>query len=158
MLTEEQYLYFTDRALDGMAEVLTGLGDDLANTRPGLPGANSPYAIVTHCLGVAEYWAGHLVAGRTVHRDRDAEFTATGPVEELVRRVAAAKAQLRADVAAADAAAPLRHEPPPAYRDAVPGTTQAGALQHVYEELAQHRGHLELTRDVLVATAARPRP
>lgn len=149
MITAEEYLYFTDRAFDGMAAVLEELGDDLANRRPELPGANSPYAIVTHCLGVADYWAGQLVAGRRVERDRDAEFVASGKVAELIDRIGRAKLQLRADVEAADPRAPLREEPHAHYRGTVIGRTQGAALQHVYEELAQHRGHLELTRDVL---------
>lgn len=151
MFTTREYLYFTDRALDGMAAILTGLGDELANRRPSLPGANSPYAIVTHCLGVIDYWAGRLVAGRPVERDRDAEFRATGAVPELLARVEAAKEQLRADVAAADPAAPLREPAPQHYRDTPIGRTQGAALQHVYEELAQHHGQLELTRDMLSA-------
>lgn len=149
MLTAEEYLYFTDRALDGMAAVLEDLGDDLANRRPELPGANSPYVIVTHCLGVLDFWAGRLVAGRPVERDRDAEFRATGTVADLLQRVEQAKKQLQADVGAADLRAPLRDEPPAHYRGTLIGLTQGAALQHVYEELAQHRGHLELTRDVL---------
>jgi hypothetical protein len=149
VIEESVYLHFADRALDGMAGILRDLGDDLANRRPDLPAANSPYAIVTHCLGVLDYWAGHLVAGREVVRDRDAEFTASGPVGELTARVSAAKGRLRADVAQAEPAAPLRHEPHSAYRDSPAGRTQGGALQHVYEELAQHLGQLELTRDVL---------
>jgi hypothetical protein len=32
--------------------------------------------------------------------------------------------------------------------------TQGVVLMHVYEELAQHRGQLEITRDLLVAEAA----
>src|SRR5215469_983865 len=87
MISDEVYLLFVDHALDSMAQALQQLGDDLANRRPDVPGANSPYAIVTHCLGVIEYWAGHLVAGREVERDRDAEFTASGDVDELVARI-----------------------------------------------------------------------
>jgi hypothetical protein len=149
VITADEYLHFTDRAFDGMAAVLEELGDDLANRRPELPGANSPYAIVTHCIGVTEWWAGRLVAGRPVERDRDAEFVASGTVADLVERIAQAKKQLRADVAAADFRAPLREEPNEPYRGTVIGSTQGAALQHVYEELAQHHGHLELTRDVL---------
>jgi hypothetical protein len=133
-----------------MAAILDELGDDLANLRPDLPEANSPYAIVTHCLGVAEFWAGQLVAGRQVHRDRPAEFTASGAVDELISRIDAAKRQLRHDLAAAEPAAPLRHEPPEDYLVTTPGLTQGGALLHVYEELAQHHGQLEITRDLIV--------
>ena len=150
MVSDEEYLYFVDRAFDGMAAILGELGDDLANVRPDLPEANSPYAIVTHCLGVAEYWAGHLVAGRPVHRDRPAEFTASGTVERLIARIDAAKRQLRDDLAAAEPPAPLRHEPPEEHLVTTPGLTQGGALIHVYEELAQHHGQLEITRDLIL--------
>ncbi|HKS47291.1 MAG TPA: DUF664 domain-containing protein [Amycolatopsis sp.] len=150
MISEEEYLYFADRALDGMAGILRDLGDDLANQRPDLPGANPPYVILTHCLGVVNYWVGRLVAGREVVRDRDAEFTAAGPVEDLVARTEAAKLQLREDLARADPRAPLHAEPPPGYVNTKAGLTQAGALQHVYEELAQHHGQLEVTRDILL--------
>jgi len=34
-----------------MLDIVTRLGDDLANRHLDLPGANSPYAILTHCLG-----------------------------------------------------------------------------------------------------------
>ena len=150
MVSDDDYLHFVDRALDGMAAILDGLGDDQANHRPDLPDANSPYAIVTHCLGVIEFWAGHLVAGRQVHRDRPAEFTASGAVEPLIARIGAAKRQLRRDLAAAEPAAPLRHEPPGDYLVTTPELTQGGALLHVYEELAQHLGQLEITRDVII--------
>ncbi|WIX98942.1 DUF664 domain-containing protein [Amycolatopsis mongoliensis] len=148
-ISDEDYLWFAGRALDGMAAILTELGDERANRRPPLPGANTPYAIVTHCLGVLEFWAGSLVAGRAVERDRDAEFTASGPVNALLSRVAAAKDRLRADLAAAEPAEPLRAPAPAKYADTPAGRSQGGALQHVYEELAQHHGQLELTRDLL---------
>jgi len=149
-ISDDDYLWFAGRALDGMAAILAELGDERANRRPPLPGANTPFAIVTHCLGVLEFWAGSLVAGRTVERDRDAEFTASGPVAPLIERVAAAKEQLRADLAAAESAAPLRAPASAGYADTPAGRSQGGALQHVYEELAQHHGHLELTRDILL--------
>ncbi|WP_245617386.1 DinB family protein [Amycolatopsis taiwanensis] len=151
LIAKNVYLHFADQALDGMSAILRTLGDELANKRPDLPGANSPYAIVTHCLGVLNFWAGGLVAGREVVRDREAEFTASGPVEELVSRVEAAKLQFHEDVTTADPSAPLRKEPHPAYQDTPAGLTQGGALQHVYEELAQHHGQLEVTRDLLTA-------
>jgi hypothetical protein len=151
LISTDDYLYFVDRALDGMAEVLTDLGDELANQRPDLAGANSAYVITFHCLGVLEFWVGHLVAGRPVERDRDAEFVASGPVSELVARIPVAKEQLRADLDGVEPTAPLRFEPPGPYLVTRAELTQSGALQHVYEELAQHLGQLELTRDLVRA-------
>jgi hypothetical protein len=145
----DTWLWYVDKALDEMCAIVTELGDDLANRRPDLPGANSPYAILTHCCGVIEGWGGEVIANRPIERDRPSEFLATGPVADLVTKVAGSKSQLRRDVIAAqwvsppagpvdddDAATPL-------------GQTQGGVLLHVFEELAQHLGHMELTRDLL---------
>jgi hypothetical protein len=151
MISVDDFLWFVDEALDGMVAIVTELGDDLANTRLDVAGGNSPYAVLHHCLGVVEEWAGHLVAGRPLVRDRGAEFRAAGPVDELVTRVRKARRQLASDLAAFD--------PPGAPRGAVDpedaalplGRTQGGALFHLYEELAQHRGQMETCRDVLRA-------
>ncbi len=153
VISTDDYLFYVDDALDGIAHTLRVLGDDAANAQPGFPGANSPYAIATHCLGVMEHWGGARVAGRTVERDRAAEFTASGPVDELVRRLDAAKRQLRLDVAGLDPAAPLHEHPTPRDAGHPASRSRGGALMHVYEELAQHRGQLEITRDVLQARA-----
>jgi hypothetical protein len=150
MISIDDYLVFVDEALDGMAEIVAGLADELANRRPELPGANSPYAILTHCLGVMEFWAGHLVAGRDVNRDRDAEFVASGPTAELLARVRQVRRQFGEDVAGAEPFAPLRRALPQGWDDVGPaGRSQGGALIHVYEELAQHRGQMEGARDIL---------
>jgi hypothetical protein len=69
-----------------MVSILEDLGDDRASRRPQLPGANTPYGIVTHCLGVLEFWVGRMVVGRETERDREAEFKATGAVNDLVAR------------------------------------------------------------------------
>ncbi|WP_181449196.1 mycothiol transferase [Nonomuraea aridisoli] len=150
MITDDDYLYFTGRALDGMAGIVADLGDDLANVRPQ-PGANSPYALLTHCLGVMSYWAGALVAARAIERDRDAEFTSSGPVGPLLERVAAARARLAEDVRAAVPAGPLRGTPPASFAGPARELTQGAALLHVYEELAQHHGQMEILRDAILA-------
>ena len=154
MIPADDYLYFVDQALNGMVKIVTDLGDELANQRPDVPDTNTPYAILTHCLGVMEYWGGALVAGRAVERDRDAEFRASGPVDELVGRVPLARHQLALDVAGLEPAAPLRGVPDPE-DDGLPlATSQGGALIHIVEELAQHRGQMEVSRDVLLVSWA----
>jgi hypothetical protein len=144
---------FIDQALDALGAVVEGLGDELVNRRPDLPGANSPFALATHCAGVMEFWAGHVIAGRTVERDRDAEFEAAGPAADAVAALERARRQLHIDLAGfASAQAPRRPLPP--VDAALPlGRSQGGALLHVYEELAQHLGQLEVTRDILRAGA-----
>jgi hypothetical protein len=98
-MTLPDLMWYLDQALDDMISIVVELGDHDANVSPDLPGANSPFAILTHCLGVMEYWGGQMIAGRPVHRDRPAEFRATGAVAELADRAAAARRQLYADPA-----------------------------------------------------------
>jgi hypothetical protein len=142
---------FVDRAVDGMAAIVRDLGDDLANRRPALPGANSPYAILRHCLGVMEFWGGQVVAGREVTRDRAAEFTASGPAAELIAAAEHAKNQFKADVATAQPdALPRRGGHPTKRPDDLELRSQGHALLHVLEEVAQHHGQAEITRDLLL--------
>jgi hypothetical protein len=136
VITREQYLDFFANALNGMADIVAELGDDLANRRLPLPGANTPYAVLHHSIGAIGYWVGEVVLGRPAHRDRDAEFTASGPVAPLLERVRATIDQLGQDVAKA--------------REDV---DSAGALLHVYTDVVQHHGQLQIMRDALVAKA-----
>ncbi|MGH3695667.1 MAG: DUF664 domain-containing protein [Pseudonocardiaceae bacterium] len=151
MISIDDFLYYVDDALDGMVHIVSELGDDLANRRPDLPGANSPFAILTHCLGVMEYWGGEIIAGRGIVRDRPAEFRATGRVAELTDATQRARRQLHADVAALDPFGLPRGVPRVEFATLPPARTQGGALLHIYEELAQHRGQMEITGDLLRA-------
>jgi DinB superfamily len=155
VISVDDYLWYVDVALDGMVAIVTELGDDLANRRPDVPGANSPYVLLHHCLGVMEHWGGHVVAGRTIERDRDAEFRASGPVDELVARARRARRQLADDLRDLDAAAPPRGTTDPEDAGLPLARTQGGAVLHLYEELAQHHGQMEGCRDVLLAPWAR---
>jgi Protein of unknown function (DUF664) len=135
-----------------MTGIVTRLGDDLANRRPALPGMNSPYAILRHCLGVMDFWGGEVVAGREVIRDRAAEFRSRGPVADLAAAARKALDQFHADAATAEFAGPPRggagHHKHPGELEF---TSQGHALLHVLEEVTQHLGQLELTRDMLHA-------
>jgi len=102
-----------------------------------------------------EYWGGATVAERPVQRDRSAEFTATGDVAGLQRRTEHARRRLREDMVGLSAAAPpvsVRRDPD----DPVPyHETKGAVLVHVLEELFQHLGQMEITRDALVASRRR---
>jgi hypothetical protein len=152
-MKDDEYLYFVDRTLGGMLAIVSDLGDDLANTRPALPGANSPYVILNHCLGVIEHWIGARLVGRPDLRDRPAEFRAAGPVGPLIDRVATARAQLAADLAGFAGDEPARSQPAERFRPPSGQLTETGVLLHVLQELAQHHGQMEITRDLLTAHA-----
>jgi uncharacterized damage-inducible protein DinB len=153
-LTVDDFLWFVDDCLDAMLEIVAGLGDDLANRSLGVDGSNSPYATLTHCLGVVDWWSGEMVAGVHVERDRPAEFTARGRVAELPAAVRRTRARLQENLAALDPAAPPARPTDRDYGDAPQGRTQGGVLLHVFHELAQHRGQMEVTRDVLLERAS----
>ena len=149
MITVDEYLDYCDVALDGFAAIVRQLGDDLVNVRVDAPGSNTAAGLVAHVVGVMGYWASTVNRGIVIPRDRDAEFTTTGAVDELLDLLAAGRTRFHED---ARAAAP-RERPanPPAADPDFGDTTQGEVLLHVYEELAQHHGQLEVTRDVLLA-------
>jgi len=150
MITVGDYLLFVDEVLDDMVRIVTELGDELANQRPDVPDSNSPYAILTHCLGVMEYWGGYMVAGRTIQRDRAAEFRAAGHVGDLIERTRQARRQLQSDLGNFEPYAPPRGHPKHQEDAGLPmHKTQGGALIHAYEDLARHRGQMEITRDMI---------
>ena len=139
---------------DAIVTIVRDMDDGTANATLPVAGSNSPYALLTHCLGAMRRWSSTVNLGATVPRDRDAEFTATGPVSTLVERAARERQAFIDDVAATDLdALPVA---PPADRVDAPArsyqvTDCRAVLLHVVEELAQHLGHLEITRDVLLA-------
>ena len=146
---DEWAWFLVDRHLDRMTAIVTDLGDDLCNVTPELPGANSAYQILLHCCGMLEWWTRAAVLGLPVERDRDAEFTATGTVDQLLTRVAQAREGLLRDLGAIDPSGPLRGDPSEHYRGTAIAASAHGVLLHVLEELAQHHGHLEITRDLV---------
>jgi hypothetical protein len=149
------YVWFVDLALGAMVSIVEDLGDDMANRRPLFRDANSPFVILTHCLGVMEFWAGAAVAERSVQRDRAAEFTARGDVAGLVRRTEQARRRLHEDMVdfdswAAPASVSRDAEDPNPYKAA-----KGAVLLHIIEELFQHLGQMEITRDAIVAADRR---
>ncbi len=149
-INQEDFILFIDRALDKMLEIIEDLGDDLANRKPDLPEANSPYVILTHSIGVCDHWIGNLIGDRGFTRNRPTEFTATGTAKEIRPRVEALKQRLREDIANLDGPAPPRADSTANNPAGGPENwTQGAALIHTYEELAQHLGQMEITRDLL---------
>jgi len=149
--------FLVERHLDRMLAIAEDLGDDLVNVVPDLPGANSAYQIVFHSCGMLEWWTREAIQGHDVGRDRDAEFTATGDLAALRRRVTEVRGNLITDLEAIDLDGPLRGDPSAHYRETAIGRSTRGVLMHVFEELAQHHGHLELTRDLVRAQDAAAR-
>ncbi|MFJ6095716.1 mycothiol transferase [Williamsia muralis] len=132
--------------LAGLGTVADQIGDELINVVPPLPQANSGYGILYHCTQVVLFWAGTVIGGERIPRDRATEFTATGSVADLHTALDDVAARLPAwvEVAATDG---VRDRTAAGSRAAT--ATPEYLLGHLVRELAQHLGQLEITRDVL---------
>jgi hypothetical protein len=150
-ITMTDLLVFSDRTIDGFVRAINRLDDTQITARPAaLPRTNTPFALVTHSFGAMDWWAGHIILGEPSDRDRDGEFTATGTCAEAVEACTAARARLHAWAPRIEATPTLAN--PPTTQMPLDGDWTVGtALIHIYEELAQHLGHLEMTVDLLTA-------
>lgn len=122
---------------------------DIADTdlnRPlELPESNTALALATHLIGAAEYWVLQVAGGQDVHRERSAEFRATGTGAELVARY---ERWLTAMRQLFQTLPEDRLEQPARKFNGEPITVR-DALLHAVEHSALHQGHLELTRQLL---------
>jgi hypothetical protein len=133
---------------DRLLETIKGLDDETVNWRPPVPGANSLLVLVTHAVASAEEHVVGNAAGKTVVRNRDAEFAATGGSGHLAAR--AAEVRRRIDDALGGLEGRLDEERDPPFRS-WPGsrTTVRDRLIHSVSHTAEHVGHAQLTRDLI---------
>ncbi|ETW99587.1 mycothiol transferase [Candidatus Entotheonella palauensis] len=148
MVQPEAFLVFVHDALNGMLRILEELGDDRINQRPDLPEANSPYIIMAHCVGLTHYWIGRVCAGRPYARDRDGEFSAHGSLADMQQAVRDLQGHLADDIKRVQVDQPAAGELDGRHRD-LHHLKQGDFLMRCYKELAQHHGHMDITRDIL---------
>ena len=149
MVQPQTFLVSVNQALDGMLKIVEELGDEHINQRPDLPEANTPYAIMTHCVGLTHYWIGRVCTGRPYDRDRDAEFSAHGSLAEMRQAVRSLQQQLSTDIQQVHMDQPIVGELQARHTD-LHGISQAEVMMRCFKELAQHHGHLDMTRDLLL--------
>lgn len=141
---------FIELALDRMMAKARAVRDRVTE-RPDIEGSNSVYGLVVHCIGVADWWLDHVVLGNPSTRDRDAEFAATGTIDELDALVVAFRSRLPGlleEVAATLKPASAHVAAATAGERAWPWST-ASIVLHVVDELFQHAGHADITADLL---------
>lgn len=150
-LTPAAYLAVAREAFAGIEGVLADLDDDTVNHSP-LPGTvNTVFALMTHVHGMACYWGGSLIAGERNPRDRATEFQARGAVAEARALLADLRARLPGwvEIACTDGVRDP-HASGTSRADAADVTAE-WALQHLLHEIAQHLGHMEICRDLVLA-------
>lgn len=131
-----------------MNGVLDRLDDDTVNQRPDGWGTNSVAGLVVHCCELAPSWFLAPGLGRNSVRDRESEFTTTATVAELRQRIETALSDSQALVEEfVEGATATDHE----LRGFLPGgdRSDAALVIHVFEELFQHLGHMEVIADAL---------
>lgn len=144
------FLPFINNALEGMLKIAEELGDERVNQRPNnMDNTSTPFILMTHCIGLTRYWLGSVALGRPVTRDRDAEFRAQGTVADLRQAVQELQSQLQDDVNQVQVDQPAPH-PEVVRQPHMKDWKQGQFLLQCFKELAQHHGHMELTRDVML--------
>jgi uncharacterized damage-inducible protein DinB len=150
------------RVLDQLAhEVLAqlqDLSDEELNRPLTQPETNALFALATHLVGAGEFWVLVVAGGRTMPRNRAAEFRARGSRADLTTRYEGWIAGVHEVL---NALVPERMEERidvNRYRSAPSATTEEvsvrEALLHAVEHTALHLGHIQLTRQLLGYSAA----
>ena len=135
---------------DRLLETIAGLDDDAVNWKPPVPGGNSLLVLVTHALASAEEHIVGIAAGKTVVRNRDAEFVVTGGSGHLAARAAEVRRRIDDALAALEGRLDEERDPPVGKWPAPRGTAR-DRLIHSISHTAEHVGHAQMTRDLYVA-------
>lgn len=137
---------------------LDGLSDEELNHPVPLPDANTLAALATHTLGAGQYWSLTLVGGQVIPRDRPAEFRAVSHGPELITGFEGWIAALQALLAdlPPEALGPLPNPPAGRRLQAIGDAPLTGrdCLLHAIDHTATHLGHIQLTRQLVLALRA----
>lgn len=142
--------------IDDLIATLSGLDDAALNAPIELDEANTMAALAAHTIGAGEFWSLVLVGGQRIPRDRPAEFRAVASAPELIGRLRAWRSALDALLPDLPEAALGPTPPPPAEYNFTPvrnGAPLTGrdCILHALEHSAMHLGHLQLTRQIVLA-------
>jgi hypothetical protein len=134
--------YEIDRLLETIAE----LDEEAVNWKPPVPSANSLLVLVTHALASAEDNVVRRAAGKTVVRNRDAEFAATGGGSHLSARANEVRGRIAEALASLEGR--LDEERESTFGKWPTRWTARDSLVHAISHTAEHVGHAQLTRDL----------
>ncbi len=130
----------------GVKDSIKDLPLEALNWNP-VPGeANSIYAIVSHICGSERQWIQHTIGGKDVQRDRDAEFTAKGQTVEGLLELLDRTQEITSGVLSKETIESLRRTVQ-RYPDR-PKTTAIASVVNCLWHVAEHLGHLQLTRQL----------
>jgi uncharacterized damage-inducible protein DinB len=134
---------------DRLLETIADLDEEAVNWKPPVPSANSLLVLVTHALGSAEDHVVRKAAGKTVVRNRDAEFAATGGASHLTARANEVRSRIADALAGLEGRLEEERESP--FRRWPGKSTVRDSLVHAISHTAEHAGQAQLTRDLYIA-------
>jgi len=152
-MVQEIHTYLTDlqELRDQVKSLLEGLPQQALDWRP-IEGeaelaTNSLGVMAVHLAGSETFWMKEIIGGRKIDRDRDAEFVTKGlSVSELQAKIGAA-AKLTGETLSALTEKQLEEDRK--WKDR--SVTVRWCILHVIEHIAQHLGHMQLTRQLWLA-------
>lgn len=153
-----QFAVVLERIGREVIAALNGVPDALLNQPLPFADANTLFALGTHLVGAGEFWVLALVGGRAIERNRLAEFHATGHGPDLIARYERWLVALHEVLDNLPDTAMSRPASPPAeYRNTGGMADQQlyvrDCLLHAVEHSALHLGHVQITRQLILAHA-----
>jgi hypothetical protein len=150
-----EYIASIDRRFALICGVLDALTPEQLNAKPPVAGANSAWVLAQHTLGNARAWVLGIAAGQRIERDRPGEFASVGNDAAAFRAEVQRFSREIADALARMTAADLDRRLVPAkvlWGEHEPHEISVRhALVQVIEHASLHLGHLEMSRDLLLA-------
>lgn len=146
--------------VDDIFEQLDGIPEDDLNTwlpRDGMRDVNTFYALAAHTLGAGEFWILEAAGGRSVDRNRKAEFNSSGTLGDLRARYTSwlvATAEVFDALDDATLASIYHRDANPERGMSEAHRTRAECITHALEHTAVHLGHLQLQRQLWDAEQA----
>lgn len=141
--------YFAEFGIlrEQIRDAIQNLDDEAANWHPVLKGTNSIYAILCHLAWSEDYWVGQIIGGKTVERDREAEFRASGHLSEIVDRWEEV-GRASQDILSKLNSSQLGETRTVTIRPAPGSATVRWCILHQISHCALHLGHIQLTRQL----------
>lgn len=134
-----------------LIDLVRPLEEDVLNSRPQAPDANTIAVLVRHIVGSIGMWCARALE-EPFERDRDAEFRAYDAAPALVEALEASREHVRGQferLAALDGSEP-RVVPQRLQPERVP-VTAGWCVAHALRHAGEHWGQIQLTRDLLLA-------
>ncbi len=151
MNTTDIYADSITGSIERIIACMDGLNAEHLNWKPTAQDTNSLYILAVHTMANAEQTVLGVLGGETIDRNRDEEFLATGDSADWIQqRWSALKPKLETALAnLPQEALDKQYEHP--RRGSISGYQ---ALLITATHAAEHVGHAEVTRDLLIHTTA----